>query len=281
MAGSGWEQGSFISGWRSIGNGGRKTTCVNAIFNTAIAMYEWRNRTMTTQAEAIIEAFKALKGIRTIKEIKDWVDSKSEKYGRKWKDFRTGMADMVPQSHSGNSSSNVSEKLRVLERMGSRRSGRYRLLNKEYSRIHEDILKGKKNSQGITIYEMNNAMQLLGKTYNDLKQIIINAENSHKGIQKSFKESGWLIEKSLLGKYRCDAYKDGIVVEIESIDRSSVIDVLHRDLFRFMMLYRMGKLKVGVLITSVSSEEVSLKKVRSDMEIYGKYYDVPLLVLGI
>jgi hypothetical protein len=43
----------------------------------------------------------------------------------------------------------------------------------------------------------------------------------------------------------------------------------------------MGVLKVAVLITRRSGGEVSLEKVREDMEIYGKYYDTPLLVLGV
>jgi hypothetical protein len=63
---------------------------------------------------------------------------------------------------------------------------------------------------------------------------------------RSFGEAGWSTEVSLLGGYRCDAYKDGVVVEIEAVDKSSVIDVLHRDLFRLQMLQRMGVLKVAV-----------------------------------
>ena len=74
-----------------------------------------------TQQEAIIEAFKALGGWKTIYEINAWV---SQKYGDTWKDCGTSMADMVSISRGGNNSSSVREELRVLERVGH---GKYRL----------------------------------------------------------------------------------------------------------------------------------------------------------
>ena len=76
---------------------------------------------MSTQHEAIVEAFKALGGIRTIDEIRDWVEKKS---GARWKDFGTRMADMVPQEFGGNPSSNVPNEFRVLARVAQ---GKYRL----------------------------------------------------------------------------------------------------------------------------------------------------------
>lgn len=75
-----------------------------------------------TQHEAIIEAFKALGGARTISEIRDWV---RKKYGDRWKDFGTRMADMVPQELGGNRSSNVQDEFRVLRRVSI---GKYSLI---------------------------------------------------------------------------------------------------------------------------------------------------------
>jgi hypothetical protein len=54
--------------------------------------------------EAIIAAFETLGGERTIKEIKDWV---YVRYGDRWKDIATSMADMVPVSQGGNESSRI------------------------------------------------------------------------------------------------------------------------------------------------------------------------------
>jgi len=72
-----------------------------------------------------------------------------------------------------------------------------------------------------------------------------------------------------------------MAVEIESVDRSSVIDVLHRDLFRFLILWRMGKIEAAAIVTRLEGGEVSLRKVQSDLELYGRCYDVPLLVVGL
>lgn len=74
-----------------------------------------------TQTEAIIEASHALKGIRSIDEIRTWV---GRKYGDRWVDFATAMADMVPLSHGGNQASNVPDERRVLERVSR---GTYKL----------------------------------------------------------------------------------------------------------------------------------------------------------
>ena len=76
-----------------------------------------------TQQEAIIEAFKALGGVKTIYGINAWV---SQKYGDTWKDCGTTMADMVLISRGGNNSSTVREELPVLKRVGP---SEYRLLD--------------------------------------------------------------------------------------------------------------------------------------------------------
>ena len=73
-----------------------------------------------TQPEAIIEAFKTLGETRNKYDIKAWV---SQKHVDVWKDYGTTMADMVPISRGGNSSSTVREELRVLERVSP---GEYR-----------------------------------------------------------------------------------------------------------------------------------------------------------
>lgn len=77
--------------------------------------------------EAIIEAFEALGGKRYIKEIKDWI---YERYGERWKDIGTSMADMVPVSHGGSDSSQIHDQYRVLYKVSR---GKYCLIkNREY-----------------------------------------------------------------------------------------------------------------------------------------------------
>jgi len=91
-----------------------------------------------TQHEAIIEAFQALGRVRTIDEIHDWV---RKKYGDRWKDFGTRMADMVPQELGGNSSSNVQNQFRVLRRVSGKYSGKYSLITDKIpqERKHSNI----------------------------------------------------------------------------------------------------------------------------------------------
>lgn len=83
---------------------------------------------MLSQCETIIEAFQNLGGVRSIKEISDWV---TKKYGDLWKDFGTQMADMVPRTHEGNNSSSIPAENRVLQRLS----------RGKYSLIHTDDIK--------------------------------------------------------------------------------------------------------------------------------------------
>jgi len=96
-----------------------------------------------TQCEAIIEAFQALGRERRISEIEDWV---SRKYGRKWKDFGTLMADMVPIKLDGNTSSSVSPKYRRLKRV---RRGYYSLIEGKRPKLREKILTKDKTEKKI------------------------------------------------------------------------------------------------------------------------------------
>jgi len=77
---------------------------------------------MVIQHEAIIEAFNALGGERTIREVEEWV---RRRYSHRWKDFGTAMADMVPITLGGNTSSQCSKHLRVLRRVSR---GKYTLI---------------------------------------------------------------------------------------------------------------------------------------------------------
>lgn len=76
-----------------------------------------------TQFEAVIDAFNHLGGIRTIREIEDWV---TLTYGGRWKSFGTCLADMVSVSYGGNPTSTISNEFRILKRVGR---GTYCLIN--------------------------------------------------------------------------------------------------------------------------------------------------------
>jgi hypothetical protein len=73
---------------------------------------------------AIILALEDLDGEGTIKEVTDWIQSE---YPGTWKDVGTTLADMVPVTLGGNSSSNAPDEYRVLDRVSR---GCYQLYSK-------------------------------------------------------------------------------------------------------------------------------------------------------
>ncbi len=136
--------------------------------------------------------------------------------------------------------------------------------------------------QDFEVISFNGGHEVLGTTIEEIKGIVAAVSPpTHKGIMESFERAGWSTEVNLLGSYRCDVYKDGVAIEVESVDKSSVIDVLHRDFFRFLILLRMGRIRVAVLITSITGGEVSLRKAESDLRLYGDHYEVPLVLIGV
>jgi len=139
---------------------------------------------MPTQHEAIIEAFKALGGVRTIGEIRDWV---RKKYGDRWKDFGTRMTDMVPQELGGNPSSNVRDEFRVLRRFSR---GRYSLIGAKILQEHKksNIRRNAKSPIG----RLEEAMQ--GNLKSNL-YVILPGSNSVEvwsAERLPFESKGWL-----------------------------------------------------------------------------------------
>ncbi|MEH7346575.1 hypothetical protein V7122_22260 [Bacillus sp. JJ1532] len=72
--------------------------------------------------EAIILALVSLGEECSIQEIREWIE---KRYPNTWKDVSTALADMVPVSFGGNSSSTTQEEYRILERVSR---GYYRLI---------------------------------------------------------------------------------------------------------------------------------------------------------
>jgi tetratricopeptide (TPR) repeat protein len=132
---------------------------------------------LTTLNEAIIEAFEALGGERTIDEIRNWVASK---YGRRWNDssFGTSMADMVPQELGGNPSSSVPNKFRVLKRVSI---GSYCLFERKSFVVKEHLDE--------TQFFLRNFSQSL-----DSSKMSLNEKESRKSLLGIEGEVDWLKE---------------------------------------------------------------------------------------
>lgn len=135
----------------------------------------------------------------------------------------------------------------------------------------------------LELFEINGARAIIGRQdFDELSHIVSGLQPvTHEGMVHALQKAGWAIEVPLLGRYGLDAFRDGVAVEVESVEKSSVIDTLHRDFFRFLMLYRMKKITSAVTITRRAGGEVNLRKARDDLEIFGSHYEVPLIVVGV
>jgi hypothetical protein len=229
-----------------------------------------------TLQDAIIEVLNEFGGTGSISEVKKII---VKKYGERWKDIGTTMADMVPQS----TSSNIPDKYRVLTRIGL---GLYCLTNSTTAIRKQETtppLKSGPNSN-THIYSYKNASELLERK-NQL-QVILNAANmtdlssseDHDAVQGVFRKSGWETEvsKSPVAGYRLDAYSSKTGVEIER----SLIDAIHRSLFRSLWAYQQGQLDCLVFIVP-TYKEPRYSNVTRDIEAFKEILPFPILVVGV
>ena len=115
-------------------------------------------------------------------------------------------------------------------------------------------------NRDVEIFSHNNAKKIIAAAglLEEISAILQQVEKNHDSVRREFAARGWDVEEKLFPNlgYRIDAFKDKIAVEIEAISASSIIDVLHRDYFRFMMLHSMKIIDAGV---SVLNSEKKVK----------------------
>lgn len=88
---------------------------------------------------------------------------------------------------------------------------------------------------------------------NEIKEIIANIRMlDHEHIKQLFQAKGWKSDKDAKlfsdREYDCDAYKEGVKVEIEAFHKMRTRDYFHRVFFSFLAWRDEGKLEVGVLV---------------------------------
>jgi hypothetical protein len=118
----------------------------------------------------------------------------------------------------------------------------------------------------------------------NLTNSIASANRTHGEICSQLLKDGWETEVRLFphAQYRADALWDRIVIEIESIDKSSVIDAIHRDFLRFLVLYQQEKIDSAVLVVRAENTgEVNFHRVTADLRAFGNALSVPILVIGV
>ena len=103
-------------------------------------------------------------------------------------------------------------------------------------------------------------------------------------IKSAFRLKSWNTEELVLhgSQYRYDAFKNGIAIEVEL----SLHAYTYRDYFKFLLGNQIGKTDICILIVRHESAQtdpaqVTFSRVLSDLEVFQKIIDIPILVIGI
>ena len=228
--------------------------------------------------EAILEALVSLGGSGSISEVSSYINSK---YPNRWKAIGTTMADLCPNS----TSSHVLQKERVLERIGR---GKYCLRKSMASAVlrtaQSKKIRDYAESVSLKVFSFRGAEEILDRK-GQLSFILKAASSTsllskedHKQLQYFFHKNRWDIEVSLfpVTNYRLDAFKDKIGVEV----KRSLIDAIHRSLFRCQWAYSKGKLDVLVLIVP-TYKEPKFEQVKRDLQEFRGIIPYPVYLIGV
>ena len=230
--------------------------------------------------DAVVEALTSLGGSGSISEVRRYVNSK---YPSKWKlsTIGTTMSDLCPES----TSSLYPKKDRVLERIGR---GKYRLRKSMISPISRTVqtkkIKDYAESLNLKVFSFREAEELLDRK-GQLSFILkaasstsLSSKEDHSKLQYYFHENRWDIEVSLFPatSYRLDAFKAKTGLEIER----SLIDAIHRSLFRCQWAYARGKLDVLVFIVP-TYKEPKFEQVKRDLQEFKEIIPYPVYLIGV
>ena len=228
--------------------------------------------------EIIVEALTALGGSGSVSEVKHYLKLK---YGREWKHIETVMADLCAE----NQSSFFLPEDRVLRRIGQ---GKYALKSKVISEPQEtkaDIL-SKVASDLVgerKVFSFKEAEDILRRK-GQLSTILeaasltdLSSKEDHKRVQHFLHKNRWDIEVSLFPviTYKLDAFKEKTAIEIER----SLIDPIHRSLFRCLWAHAKKQLDVIVFIVP-TYKEPKFEQVKRDIQEFGEIIPYPVYLIG-
>lgn len=228
--------------------------------------------------KAIVEALTSLGGSGSISEVRSYINSK---YPNKWKDIGTTMADLCPES----TSSLYPKKDRVLERIGR---GKYRLRKSMAAPVSRTVqtqkIRDYAESVSLKVFSFREAEEILDRK-GQLSFILkaasstsLSSKEDHKQLQYFFHKNQWDVEVSLfpVTTYRLDAFKAKTGIEIER----SLIDAIHRSLFRSQWAYTKGKLDVLVFIVP-TYKEPKFEQVKRDLQDFKEVIPYPVYLVGV
>jgi len=106
----------------------------------------------------------------------------------------------------------------------------------------------------------------------------LSSQADHDTIKKYLRGNGWEVEVSKfpVGSYRLDAFRQGTGLEIER----SLIDAIHRSLFRCIWSFQRQQLQILVFIVP-SYKEPKFANVKRDIEAFKDTIPFPVYLLGV
>jgi hypothetical protein len=228
--------------------------------------------------EIIVEALTALGGSGSVSEVKHYLKLK---YGREWKHIETVMADLS----EGSQSSFFLPEDRVLRRIGP---GKYALKTQGGSESQEaKVDRLSKAASDLLVerkfFSFRDAEAVL-KRKGQLSTVLdaasltdLSSKEDHKRVQHFLYKNRWDIEVSLFPviTYKLDAFKEKTGIEIER----SLIDAIHRSLFRCLWAYAKKQLDVLVFIVP-TYKEPKFEQVKRDIQEFGEIIPYPVYVIG-
>lgn len=174
---------------------------------------------------------------------------------------------------------------KVLTKIGQ---GKYALIKTEASEVPEANVVSKKVVSGLGIsrrvFSFRGAKEILQKK-GQLSIILqaasltdLSTTDNHDKIQHFLHKNMWDIEVSLfpVTTYKLDAFKEKTALEIER----SLIDAVHRSLFRCLIAYVKKQLDVLVLIVP-TYKEPKFEQVKRDLQEFKEIIPYPVYLVGV
>jgi hypothetical protein len=228
--------------------------------------------------DSIVEALTALGGSSTATEVRDYIKSK---YGRDWKDIEKIMDDLCQES----TSCFFLPEDRVLTKSGQ---GKYALRKTAVPELPEENVESSKALSDFgmdrKVFSFRGAEELLQRK-GQLSTIMqaasltdLSSTDNHDKIQHFLHKNKWDVEVSLfpVATYKLDAFKEKTAIEIER----SLIDAVHKSLFRCLLAYAKNQLDVLVFIVP-TYKEPKFETVKRDLQEFKDVIPYPVYLVGV
>lgn len=230
---------------------------------------------------AIVEALTNLGGSGTVSQVREYVKSK---YGKDWKKIGKIMDDLCHES----TSSFFLPADRVLTKIGQNKYALKEVEAPKSLETPELNLANRKTMLGLgierKIFSFRGAEKILQRK-GQLSTILqaasltdLSTTDNHDKIQHFLHKNMWDVEVSLfpVATYKLDAFKDKTAIEIER----SLIDAVHKSLFRCLLAYAKKQLDVLVFIIP-TYKEPKFEQVKRDLQEFKEIIPYPVYLVGV